>query len=130
MPVPAFAYLAAIIVLPVYWLLPLAALVALVRFEAKRGGPWWCLHLLLTLAFIGWSYYAIEVLDEDPHGPNSPFVTIPRLLLVAVFYVVVLPRVVDTLPRRIERLRYALATAHLVVFIVLGNGLLHAIGAL
>ncbi len=130
MHVPAVAYLAAIIVLPVFWLVPLAALVALVRFEAKRGGPWWWLHLPLVVAFIAWSYYAVEVLDEDPHGPNSPFVTLPRLLVVAAFYLVVLPRIIDTVPRPVERLRPVLASVNLVVFLVLGNRLLHAIGAL
>jgi hypothetical protein len=130
MHVPAVAYLAAVIVLPVYWLLPLALLLTLVRLEAARGGPRWWLHLVLNAAFIAWSIYSVEVLDEDPHGPNSPFVTIPRLLLVAVFYLVLLPQVVDALPRFIDRFRYALAMANLLVFVVLGNGLLHAIGAL
>lgn len=127
---PPIVYLAALIVLPVFWLLPMAGLIALVRFEAPRGGPWWWLHLPISAAFIAWSWYAVEVLDVDPHSPNSPFVTIPRLLLVAVFYLWVLPRVVDAIPRSFDRLRFGLSAAHVVVFLVLGHDLLRWIGVL
>ena len=68
----------AIVILPVLWLLPGAAILALVRYEARRDGPRLWLHFLLNMAFIAWCIYAVVVLREGLHGPNMPLITIPR----------------------------------------------------
>ena len=109
----------AICVLPVLWFLPAAVLVALVRYEVDRGGPRLWLHVPLNAAFIGWCVYAVEVLREGIHSPNSPLVTIPRLLVVALFYGWVFTVVVDTVPDRLRLFSRTAAACHLVAFVAL-----------
>ena len=109
----------AIAVLPVLWLLPAGALLALVRYETQRGGPWLWLQVPLNAAFIAWCVYAVVVLREEIDGPNSPLVTIPRLLGLALFYELVFPAVVDQVPSRMHAFRHVAAACHLVAFVVL-----------
>jgi hypothetical protein len=109
----------AIFILPVLWLLPAAALLALVRFETNRGGPWLWVHVPLNAAFIAWCAYAVEVLREGIHSPNSPLVTIPRLLFLALFYELVFSVAVDEVPKRLRVFRHTAAACHLVAFVAL-----------
>lgn len=111
----------AIVILPVLWLLPAAALVALVRFESRRGGgpsPW--LHAALNAAFIAWCVYAVVVLREGLHGPNQPLITVPRLLVLAGFYAFVLPQAVEEMSASLRVVRSWATGCHAVAFAVLG----------
>ena len=109
----------AIFILPVLWLLPAAAFLALVRYETARGGPWLRVHVPLNAAFIAWSVYAVMVLREGIHSPNSPLITIPRLLILALFYELVFPAAVDDMAGRTRVLRHVAAACHLVAFVAL-----------
>ena len=109
----------AICVLPVLWFLPGAALMALVRYELGKGGPWLRVHVPLNVAFIAWCVYAVEVLREGVQSPNSPLVTIPRLLIVALFYGLVFSVVVDTVPDRLRVFSRTAAACNLVAFVAL-----------
>jgi len=109
----------AIVILPVLWLLPGAALLALVRFETRRGGPWPWLHAALNAAFIAWGVYAVVVLREGLHGPNQPLITVPRLLVLALCYAFVLPRVVEEMTGSMHALRAVAAGCHAVAFAIL-----------
>jgi len=109
----------AIFILPVLWLLPAAILLALVRYETNRGGPWLWVQAPLNAAFIAWCVYAVEVLREGVESANSPLVTIPRLLILALFYELVFPAVVDEAPSRMRVFRHAAAACNLVAFVAL-----------
>jgi hypothetical protein len=109
----------AIFILPVLWLLPAAGLLALVRYETRRGGPWLWVHAPLNAAFIGWCVYAVEVLREGIHSPNSPLITIPRLLFVALFYVLVFPAAVDEMSQRMRVFRRSAIACNLLAFVAL-----------
>ena len=109
----------AICVLPVLWFLPGAVLITLVRYELGKGGPWLRVHVPLNVAFIAWCVYAVQVLREDIHGANSPLITIPQLLIVALFYGWVFSVVLDTVPDRLRAFSRTAAACNFVAFVVL-----------
>jgi 4-hydroxybenzoate polyprenyltransferase len=85
----------------------------------QPGGPWLWVQAPLNAAFIAWCVYAVEVLREGVESANSPLVTIPRLLILALFYEFVFPAAVDDVPSRMRVFRHAAAACNLVAFVAL-----------
>src|SRR5678816_1120760 len=108
----------AIAILPALWLVPLAVLFPLMYYETARSGPRLTLHLPLNAAFLAWSVYAVQILHEGLHSTNSPLIVVPRLLVLATFYALAIPRLVaDGAERRV--FRYGIAGCYLVAFVIL-----------
>jgi drug/metabolite transporter superfamily protein YnfA len=108
----------AIAILPALWLLPLVVLFPLMYYETVRSGPLLRVHLPLNAAFLAWSVYAVYVLHEGLHSTNSPLIVVPRLLVLAVFYAIAIPRLVEN-PATRRVFRYAVAGCYVVAFLVL-----------
>ena len=108
----------AIAILPALWLAPLAVLFPIIYYEVVKDGPRLRVHLPLNAAFLVWSVYAVQVLHEGLHSTNSPLIVVPRLLVLATFYALAIPRLVkDTAERNV--FRYALAGCYLLAFAIL-----------
>jgi len=109
----------AIAILPALWLVPLAVLFPLMYYETVRsGGPRLGVHVPLNALFLAWSIYAVQFLHEGLHSTNSPLIVVPRLLVLAVFYAFVIPRLVDDVARQ-RVFRYALAGSYGAAFVIL-----------
>ena len=108
----------AIAILPALWLAPLAILFPVVYYEVVRGGPRLRIHLPLNAAFLVWSAYAVQVLHEGLHSTNSPLIVVPRLLVLATFYALAVPRLVEGAAER-NVFRYAVPGCYLVAFAIL-----------
>jgi len=108
----------AIAILPALWLVPLAVLFPLMYYETVRSGPRLAVHLPLNAIFLAWSIYAVQVLHEGLHSTNSPLIVVPRLLVLAAFYALAIPRLVkDPAERRV--FRYLVAGCYGIVFVIL-----------
>ncbi len=86
----------------VVWALPCALLYPVARFEAGWNGPWLRIHAPICAAYVPWSVYDALFAQHYMHGPNITWLSLPSLLGVAVFYVVVFPRVAPNMPRRMR----------------------------
>ena len=111
-------FLIAMVILPVLWLVPLAVLGPLVYVEAGRSGPRLRTHIVLNVAFLAWTTYAVLVLHAGLHSTNSPLIVVPRLLVLAGFYALAVPQMVAE-PHKRRWFRYALSGCHLIAFGVL-----------
>ena len=74
---------------------------------------------MLNAAFIAWCAYAVVVLREGLRGPNQPLITVPRLLVLAVGYAFVLPRIVEEMTAPLRALRVGAAGRHAVAVAIL-----------
>ena len=110
--------LIAIAILPALWLAPLALLFPVVYFEITRGGPRLRVHVPLNVAFLAWSIYAVQFLNGGLHSTNSPLIMIPRLLVLALFYALAVPKLVEDSARR-RVFRYVIAGSDAFAFAVL-----------
>ena len=111
-------FLIAMVLLPVFWLMPLVLLGPLVYFETGRNGPRLRVHLPLNAVFLAWTVYAVQVLHGDLHSTDSPLIVVPRLLVLAAFYALAVPEMVEN-PAKQRVFRYAVAGCHVVAFVVL-----------
>ena len=110
--------LIAIAILPALWLAPLALLFPVVYYEITRGGPRLRVHVPLNALFVAWSVYAVLFLHGGLHSTNSPLIVIPRLLVLALFYALAVPKLVEDSRRR-RVFRYAIAGSDAIVFAAL-----------
>ena len=108
----------AIAILPALWLVPLAVLFPLMYYEVTGSGPRLSVHLPLNAAFLAWSVYAVQILHEGLHSTNSPLIVVPRLLVLATFYALALPRLVEGTTER-NVFRFAVPACYLVAFVIL-----------
>ena len=110
--------LIAIAILPALWLAPLALLFPVVYYEITRSGPRLRVHVPLNALFVAWSVYAVLLLHGGLHSTNSPLIVIPRLLGLALFYALAVPKLVEDSKRR-RVFRYAIAGSDAIVFAAL-----------
>jgi hypothetical protein len=74
--------------------------------------------LPLNAAFLAWTFYAVQVLHGDLHSTNSPLIVVPRLLVLATFYALAVPQMVED-PAKQRVFRYAVAGCYVVAFVAL-----------
>ncbi len=86
----------------VVWALPCALLYPVARFEADWNGPWLRIHAPICAAYIPWSVYDALFVQHYMHGPNATWLSLPSLLGLAVFYLVIFPRVAPAMPKRMR----------------------------
>ena len=84
------------------WAVPCALLYPVARFEAGWDGPWLRIHAPICAAYVSWAVYDALFVQHYMHGPNSTWLSLPCLLGLSVFYLVVLPRVAPSMPKRMR----------------------------
>jgi len=100
----------------IVWALPCALLYPVARFEADWNGPWLRVHVPICVAYISWAVYDALFVQHYMHGPNGTWLSVPSLLGLVVFYLVVLPRVAPNMPRRMRHFSRLAAVVALAGF--------------
>jgi len=88
---------------------------------ARTTGRFFVVSLVslgLNALFVAWSVYAVLLLHGGLHSTNSPLIVIPRLLVLALFYALAVPKLVEDSRRR-RVFRYAIAGSDAIVFAAL-----------
>lgn len=88
-------------------------LILFARFERNQKQQYTAAHVLFNGAFITWSIYDLNFGYHYPHGPNSTFLIIPAWPAFALFYGLILPKMIRDRDRKYELVRISLALIYL-----------------